>query len=518
MVATSQPLAAQAGLEIMRRGGNAFDAAVATAAMLNVVEPTSTGVGGDCFALLYLAAERRVLALNGSGRSPFGMTAEDLTARGWQAMPERGILTVTVPGTVDAWARLLAAHGRMTLADVLAPAIRTAEAGYPVSELIAAAWAASAPLLARQAAARRHYLPGGQPPRPGEVVRLPALAQTLARLAEGGAAAFYQGDIAQAIVATSAAEGGYLSLADLARHTSDWVTPIDVKYRGVRVWQCPPNGQGLVTLMALAILAGLDIGGATWGSPQHVHPVIEALRLGFADARAWVADPGHQSLPVASLLSETYGVARRGLIRSNTAMAEPSPGLPAGDDTVYLAVVDGDGNGCSFINSNYMGFGSGLVAGDTGIALQNRGAGFVLTPGHPNTYAPGKRPYHTIMPGLTTHASDGALHAVFGVMGGHMQPQGQVQILVNMLDFGMDPQRALDAPRLQLLPNGAVALEPWFGTTLRVELGRMGHELVPVARTPSAGHFGGGQIIRLDATSTRHGGSDPRKDGQVVAS
>ncbi len=517
MVATGQPLAAQAGLGILQAGGNAFDAAVATAAMLNVVEPTGTGVGGDCFALLYTAATGAVQALNGSGRAPLAASAADLRRAGWRAMPSRGAMTVTVPGTVHAWEALLLGHGRLRLADVLAPAIAVAERGFPVSELIAAAWQASEPLLAGQADARRHYLPHGRAPRAGELVRLPALARTLAAIAEGGSQAFYLGPIAQAIVATCQEAGGHLSLDDLARHGSTWDTPIRVPYRHLDIWECPPNGQGLAALVALGILDGLPPPTAPWGSAPHIHPLVEAMRLGFADAMAWVGDPALAAIPLARLLSADHLAGRRRQLRPDVSVAAPNPRLPTGGDTVYLAVVDDDGNACSFINSNYMGFGSGLVAGDTGIALQNRGAGFVLTPGHSNELAPGKRPYHTIIPGLATRRQDQSLWAVFGVMGGHMQPQGHVQTLVNLVDYGLDPQQALDAPRFQLLPDDTLALEPWFGLTTRRELGRMGHRLRPVANTPSAATFGGGQLILLDEHGVRRGGSDPRKDGLVAA-
>ncbi len=426
-----------------------------------------------------------------------------------------GALPDPVPGPVAAGARLRAAHGRLTLAEALAPAIRTAAEGYPVSELIAAAWRASAPLLARQPAARQHFLAKGRAPRAGEIVRLPALARSLAAVAEGGPAAFYRGPIAAAIADTVQAGGGYLTTADLAGHLSTWDTPIQRPFRGQTVWECPPNGQGLAALLALGICDGWPAAPA-WGGADHLHPLIEAMRLAVADAQAWVADPAQTDLPLATLLSRRYLDQRRALVRPDRALTLPGPGVVRGDDTVYLCVVDADGNACSFINSNYMGFGSGLVAGDTGIALQNRGAGFSLVPGHPNEYAPGKRPFHTIIPGLVTRP-EGTLHMVLGVMGGHMQPQGHLQVLVNVLDHKLDPQRALDAPRFQLLPDGRLALEPWFGVAVRAELARRGHELVPVAFTPPASHFGGGQLILVAEDGVRMGGSDPRKDGLVAA-
>jgi gamma-glutamyltranspeptidase/glutathione hydrolase len=518
MVATSQPLAAQTGLEVMRSGGNAVDAAVATAAMLAVVEPTGTGPGGDCFALLYLADEGRVRALNGSGRAPSAMSPATLADRGLQEMPVRGGLTVTVPGTVHGWQALLDGHGRLTLGEVLAAAIDTARRGYPVSELVAAAWQRSEALLAGHPAAARHFLPDGRAPRAGQVVRLPALARTLEQIAGGGAEAFYRGPLATAVVDAVREAGGVLTAEDMAAHRSEWVTPISAPFRGIDVWECPPNGQGLAALLALTLVDGFDLQRLEWGSVDALHLHVEAMRLALADAHQLVADPAFASLPLAILLSDAYADRRRERLGLDRAAGAVTPGHngPAGNDTVYVAVVDAQGNACSFISSNYMGFGSGIVAGDTGIALQNRGAGFVLTPDHPNRLAPSKRPFHTIMPGLATRPA-GSLLAVFGVMGGHMQPQGHLQVLSNLLAYDMDPQRALDAPRFQLLPDGRLALEPWFGDTTRAGLAGRGHVLVPRSETPSAGTFGGGQLIALDEDGVRIGGSDPRKDGQVAA-
>jgi gamma-glutamyltranspeptidase/glutathione hydrolase len=517
MVATSQPLAAQAGLSILAAGGNAFDAAVATAAMLAVVEPTGTGPGGDAFALVYRARGAEIHALNGSGRAPAALTPELLRAGGHTQMPQRGALSVTVPGAVDAWAALARTHGRMSLAELLAPAVAVADGGYPVSELIALAWQASEPLLAAHPDARQHFLPGGRAPRAGEIIRLPALARSLRLIAEGGAEAFYRGPIGAAIVDTVQAAGGCLDASDLADHYSTWDQPIHTAFRGIRVWECPPNGQGLAALQALAIVDGLELAPAAWAAPDTLHPCIEAMRLAFADARAWIGDPATAAIPVAALLSERSIAGRRALIRMDRALPDPVPGTPVGDDTVYLAVVDAEGNACSFINSNYMGFGSGLVAGTTGIALQNRGAGFVLDPQHPNACAPRKRPYHTIIPGLATRP-DGSLYACFGVMGGHMQPQGHLQLMVNLRVHGMDPQRALDAPRWQVTPQGRIGLEPWFGNTVRQSLASRGHTLVPTDTPLSAASFGGGQLIAITREGVRVGGSDPRKDGCVVAS
>lgn len=518
MVATSQPLAAQAGLRILLAGGNAADAAVAVAAVLSVVEPMSTGVGGDAFALVYDAESRRVRALNGSGRAPQALSAQTFAERGLDRIPMTGILPVTVPGTVDAWAALLAEHGTMSLAQALAPAIAYAEHGFPVSEIIAAAWhAASGKLLASPEAARTYLVGGSRAPRPGELVRLPGLAGTLRLIAEGGRDAFYRGTIASAIVQTSERAGGLLSRSDLAAHRSTWDEPISVEYRGYTIYECPPNGQGLTALLALNILSGFELAGLGAGTAEALHLQIEALRLAFADAAAAIGDPALAEIPAAALLADKHAAARRALIRPGRALRNVAAGaLPGGSDTVYLTVVDAAGNAVSFINSLYSAFGSGVVVGETGIVLQNRGACFVLDPAHPNCLAPGKRPYHTIIPGMALRGD--RLWSSFGVMGGFMQPQGHVQVLVNMLDFGMSPQAALDAPRFELIEPYAggelVAIESGVDPAAARGLAALGHRITPAAAEFS---FGGGQIIVLDEQGVRRGGSDPRKDGCVVA-
>jgi len=515
MVATSQPLAAQAGLQVLRAGGNAFDAAVTTAAVLNVVEPMSTGIGGDCFALLYLAGTREVKALNGSGRAPQALTLDVFRERELDAVPLAGMLPVTVPGTVDGWATLLERYGTLSLADALAPAIRYAEEGFLVTEIIARAWDYLAPKMRATPEARAHYLVDGErAPRPGEIFRLPALAQTFRRTAEGGRDAFYRGDITQAIVEFSRRNGGFLELEDFEAHTSTWVEPISIDYRGYRVYECPPNGQGLAALLALNIARGFDLPAMAPDSTEYLHILIEAMRLGFADAFTYVADPERADIPLGALLSEAYAAERRGLIELDQAMGEVSAGQPAGEDTVYLTVVDGDGNACSFINSLYYGFGSGMVAGDTGICLQNRGACFVLNPAHRNCWAPGKRPYHTIIPSMITR--DGALFASYGVMGGFMQPQGHLQVVSHLVDHGMSPQQALDAPRFRVLEDLEHVLFE-RGVPLRAlsDLAHMGHRVAPPSEV--GGGFGGGQIIVVDQENgAMFGGSDPRKDGCAV--
>lgn len=524
MVATSQPLAAMAGLRTLLAGGNAADAAVATAAALAVVEPMSTGVGGDAFALFYDAKAKQVTALNGSGRAPADLTLDDLRRAGLAEIPLDSAHSVTVPGTVAAWADLLARHGRMALADVLRPAIDYAAYGYPVSEVIAAAWQRSEAKLRRRPSGQE-LLPGGRAPAAGEVVRLPELARTLQIIAEGGAEAFYGGELAQRIAAFLQAQGGRLSTVDLAAHRSTWDQPISIDYRGLTVWECPPNGQGLAALMALGILEGFDLAAA--GEADRWHWLIESMRLAFADARQWVADPAFVDLPLDTLLSPAYLAGRRRLIDPRRANPDPRSGVPLAtpwaphpaprSDTVYLTAVDGEGNACSFINSLYYGFGSGLVVPGTGIALQNRGALFSLDPGHPNRLEPGKRPYHTIIPAMVTQNNE--LWASYGVMGGFMQPQGHVQVLVNLVDLGMSPQEALDERRFCLLngePAGRVAVEADAGEALITELRRRGHDVAPVSGLERL-VFGAGQVIRRNAaTGVLIAGSEPRRDGCAV--
>ena len=537
MVATSQPLAALAGLDILRAGGTAADAAVATAAMLCVVEPTSTGIGGDAFALYYEARTGKVHALNGSGRAAAAASLEALRAQGYQQMPTFSGHTVTVPGAVAAWEDLLHRFGRMSLADVLQPAIRTAEEGYPVSEWIALGWATQVPKLLRLPGwesgdpdngppqpSGQELLIDGRAPRPGEIIRLPTLATTLRGIAEEGAAYIYHGEFAHRLCEHVQRYGGWLTPDDLANHTSSWEEPITGYYRDVVLFECPPNGQGLAAVLALHILAGYDLAALT--PADRVHVMIEAMRLAFADAQQWIADPTHAQLPLSTLLSEAYAAQRRALIRMDRALPHVTSGIPlaTSHDTVYLSVVDGEGNACSFIQSLYMGMGTGLVVPGTGVALHNRGALFSLDPAHPNALAPGKRPYHTIIPALTTR--EGALHACFGVMGGHMQPQGHVQVVVHLLDLGMSPQQALDMPRWMLAaqrgnvgaeePGGLVYMEEGWDWALLADLARRGHHLAPVTGRARA-IFGGGQIIVRDPeTGVLIGGSDPRKDGCAI--
>jgi gamma-glutamyltranspeptidase/glutathione hydrolase len=517
MVATSNPLATQAGLNILRAGGNAADAAIAVAAVLNVTEPASTGIGGDCFALYYEAKTGEVTALNGSGRAPAALDAAQLRGMGYTQMPERSPHSVTVPGAAAGWEDLLKRHGRMTLREVLKDAIHYALHGYPVHTLFAAAWGRSESFL-RNSSHTEDYLPAGRAPRVGESVRLPGLARTLQAVAEGGAEAFYLGDVGKAIVTTLQSLGGMMTEADLRDHRSTWQNPISTEYGGVTVLECPPNGQGLAALLAMNIASEWAVGAMPFDSAERVHSMVEAMRLGFADAFQYVADAETNPAPLAGLLSKTYAARRREMIRPAQAMRDVHFGMPpVGNDTVYLSVVDGDGNACSFINSLYMGWGSGIVAKGTGVFLQNRGAGFVLTDGHPNCLAPGKRPYHTIIPALALR--EGKLWSSFGVMGGFMQPQGHLQVLSALVDDGLNPQEALDRPRwcIEHTPTGyTLALEEGIPIETMARLAEWGHPIRPVSGA-GRGVFGDGQIICRDGeTGVLLGGSDPRKDGQTA--
>jgi len=521
MVATSQPLAAQAGLEILNQGGTAADAAIATAAALNVTEPTSTGIGGDCFALYFEASTRNVTALNGSGRAPAGLSLNLLQKQGFdETLPPFHAHTITVPGACAAWCDLHTRHGKLPLADVLAPAIHLAEDGFPVAPITAYFWALGASRQLSTALGGEELTIDGRAPHPGEIFRNPGLAHTLREVAEGGANAFYQGQIATAIAEAVQDAGGVLSEEDLTNHCSTWDEPISTTYRDYRIWECPPNGQGLTALLALNIMEGYDLAKIAPLSTKRLHLIIEALRLAFADTRWYIADPVFSPLPLEELLSKSYAAERRGLINPQQATLDQRYGTPVADsDTVYLTAVDEYGNACSFINSNYMGFGTGIVPKGWGFTLQNRGHGFSLDPTHPNALAPGKRPYHTIIPGLATH-EDGSLLASFGVMGGFMQPQGHLQVLQALIDDDLDPQAALDRPRICIVggnPEGNVALEEGIPSRILANLTKMGHHVEKI-RGYERALFGRGQIILVDPEyGVLWGGSDPRADGCALA-
>ncbi|MCY3781884.1 MAG: gamma-glutamyltransferase [Chloroflexi bacterium] len=519
MVGASNPLAAQAGLNILRQGGNAADAAVATSAAMNVTDPGSCGVGGDCFALYFDAKTKQVTALNGSGRAPQALTLATVRGMGWERMNPHHAHSVTVPGAVRGWHDLLERHGTMTLADVLTDAIHYADDGYPTAPVVGYRWERSGVFL-RRAANAEEYLPNGATPKAGQIVRLPRLAETLRAIAEGGPEAFYSGPVAEAIVTSIQEQGGVMTLADLKNHQSTWDEPIHTDYRGVTIYECPPNGQGLTALTALNIAENFDLGSMTWDSPQRLHLMVESMRLAWADAHEYIADMRRTDVPVEKLLSKDYAAGRAGLISNYTAMDPPPTAgeLPGGSDTIYLSVVDGAGNACSFIKSLYMGFGVGIVAKGTGVWLQNRGAGFSLQPGHRNALAPGKRPYHTIIPGMAL--KQGALWASFGVMGGFMQPQGHFQVISAMVDNDLNPQEALNRPRWQVSggdPGGALLIEEGTPFKTMADLAERGHRIQPEAGL-GRGNFGRGQIIRWDAESrVMHGGSEPRADGQIAA-
>jgi gamma-glutamyltranspeptidase/glutathione hydrolase len=553
MVATSQPLAVAAGLSILSAGGNAADAAIATAAALNVTEPTSTGIGGDAFALYYDAATNSVSALNGSGRAPEALDLSLLAREGFtDTLPRYHAHTITVPGACSAWCDLVETKGRLDLPTVLAPAIRLAEEGFPVAPVTAHFWAGGAARQLAQAPNGHELTIEGRAPRAGEIFRNPGLGRTFRAIANEGSAAFYEGPIADALVAVQQSAGGVLSKTDLSSHRSEWVEPIQTLYRGHRIWECPPNGQGLAALIGLNILEGFDPEFFSGASPtttqltNRLHLQIEAMRLAFADTRWYTADPSTNPAPLAGLLSTEYAARRRAMVDPTRANQELAHGHPiASNDTVYLSVVDSDGNACSFINSNYMGFGTGIVPKGWGFTLQNRGAGFSLDPDHPNALAPNKRPYHTIIPGLITRQrastpqqdsnalttleyghggadptgltlpSNETFHASFGVMGGFMQPQGHLQVVNALIDGGLDPQAALDRLRFCIgdgTSGGDVSLEEGIPVSVMAELSRRGHGVRPAAAY-GRGIFGRGQIILRAPNGVLWGGSDPRTDG-----
>ena len=511
MVATAVPVASSAGVSRLARGGNAIDAAIAAAAVLCVVEPMMTGVGGDAFVLLWSAREGRVVGLNGSGRAPAAATADAYRARGLAAIQPAGILSATVPGAVHAWETLSQRFGALPLGDVLAPAIRCAELGFPVTEVVAHYWDLSSRLgVLRNDAARASGLANGAPPRAGTWFRAPGLARILRDVADGGAEAFYRGDAARAIVATSRAEDGCFELDDLARHASTWVEPIATTYRGVEVVELPPNGQGLAALEALNILACLDPAAAT--SARDWHQRIEAIKLAFADRSAYIADPEHADVPVRALLEKAYAKRRASRV-GERALEGVAAGLES--DTTYLCAADEEGNLVSFIQSLFTSFGSGIGCGDTGILLQSRGAGFVLDDAHPNCLAPGKRPFHTIIPGLLLRGGEPS--TAFGLMGGDVQPQSHLNFVANLVDHGLNVQESLDRPRFRFQGGRAVAIEaPGLavdeGGTLADALVRRGHEVIAPG-TALADVFGGGQAIERRDDGTLVGASDKRKDG-----
>ena len=513
MVATSQPLAAEAGISILRNGGNAIDAAIATAIALTVVEPTGNAIGGDAFALVWV--KDQLHGLDASGHAPLALTPQVMKQAGHTTMPVHGWAPVTVPGCPAAWAELSRRFGKRPFAELFAPAIALAEQGYPVSPVVAHQWRiAQAEYQAQRAALPElehwfdTFLVEGRAPCAGELFCNPDQASTLKALASSGCESFYRGELAQRIVAHAQATGGYLSAEDLAHYRPKWVDPIKVNYRGVDVWEIPPSGQGLIALMALNTLQGLRFD--TRDSPTTWHHQLEAMKMAYADGLHYITDPQHMRLASAALLTPDYGAHCRARI---TAQAQPpSHGDPHASGTVYLATADGEGNMVSFIQSAYHGFGSGVVVPGTGIGLQNRGSEFSLDPEHANCLAPGKQTFHTIIPGFLSR--DGVALGPFGVMGGYMQPQGHVQMVMNLVDFGLNPQAALDAPRWQWLGGLKVGIEQSAPRSLAFALAQAGHD-VQVAH--DSVDYGRGQIILRDpATGVLCGGTEPRADSHIA--
>ena len=520
MVAASQPLAAQAGLRTLQQGGNAIDAAIATIATLTVVEPCMTGIGGDAFALIWSAKEQKLYGLNGSGPAARALNAADLRAEGLTEMPARSGLSVTVPGSLRAWQLALDKFGTIGLDGLLATPIEYASKGFPVSPIIAKQWRAAAEgYMSRLPDSKRVFTFDGRGPNAGEIFANPEYAETLRTIARDGYDAFYTGNIAEQIVEAVRADGGLLELDDLKNYMAEWVDPISADYTNHKnetytFHEIPPNGQGLTALMALNMVQNADLHGMGWHSAEYWHTLIEAIKLAFVDAHAYIADPRVSTIPLAGMLSQSYAKERYGLITPEQA-ALPAAGNPSlHGETVYLTTSDAEGNMVSWIQSMYMGFGSGVTAGTTGVHLQNRGANFSLEEGHPNEAAGGKRPFHTIIPCFITKG--GQPFSSFGVMGGFMQPQGHLQVGLNMIEFGMDAQTALDAPRFYWQKDRVVGIESALDADIRAALTSYGHEIHPDSDKM---HYGGGQVINRDAASGVYsGGTEPRKDGTVAAS
>jgi gamma-glutamyltranspeptidase / glutathione hydrolase len=523
MAATSQPLATQIALEVLRQGGSAVDAAIAANAALGLMEPTGSGIGGDLFAIVWDQKNKELVGLNASGRSPRLLTLDYFRQHELTQVPYLGPLAVSVPGAVDGWFELHRRFGKLTMAQVLAPAIAYARSGFPVTEVIAAGWAANAATRSRFAGFREVYMPGGAVPAKGDVFRNPRLAETYERLATDGRDAFYKGDIARDIDAYMTEQGGFLRYDDLAQHKSEWVTPVSTNYRGYDVYELPPNGQGVVALQMLNILESYDLRAMGFGSADYIHTLVEAKKLAYEDRAKFYADMDFYDAPLERLISKQYANERRALISPQQA----ADSYPAGDaalengDTVYLTVADKDGNMVSLIQSNYGGMGSGMTPAKLGFMLQNRGALFSLEEGHANLYEPGKRPFHTIIPAFVMQ--DGKPLMSFGVMGGAMQPQAHVQILVNMIDFDMNLQEAGDAARVRHLGSsqptdekmadgGRVFIESGIGEDVREQLRKRGHNL-ETGRESVGGYQA---IYRDESQGVYYGASESRKDGQAA--
>lgn len=512
VVATSQPLAVQAGIEMLRLGGNAVDAAIATAITLTVVEPTSNGIGADAFALVWDG--QRLHGLNGSGRAPAALSLDLLRDLAGGVMPTRGWLPVTVPGAPAAWRDLHSRFGKLPFSQLFEPAIRYASEGYPLSPILAHYWGYAANAYAQSNGPEfrgwtETFAPGGRAPRVGEMWRSPGHAATLQRIAETGTEDFYNGETARRIAQFAQETGGYITEADLAAHTNTWVEPISTAYRGYEVWEIPPNGQGIAALIGLNVLEGFDLSRTPRDTAESFHLQIEAMKLAFVDAHRYIADPERADVPTEQLLSKSYAEHRRSLIGEKALL--PEAGDPQSGGTIYLCAADGDGMMVSFIQSNYMGFGSGVVVPGTGVALQNRGHGFSTDSTHPNRLEPSKRPYHTIIPGFLTR--EGEAVGPFGMMGGYMQPQGHLQMAVNTVDYALNPQASLDAPRWQWKEGRTIEVEANADPAIVEGLRARGHD-VEVAE--AGGGFGRGQIIWRLPSGAYIAGSDKRADGYAA--
>jgi len=520
MVATSQPLCTNVGIDILKQGGNAIDAAIACNACLGLMEPTGSGIGGDLFAIIWDAKTQKLYGLNGSGRSPMGLTREWFIENDFEKIPSHGALPISVPGAVKGWYDLHERFGKMPMSEILQPSIDYARQGFPVSELIAYYMGRSGPFLSQYPNFADTYLPSGSMPEKGDIFKNPYLANTYEKIAEGGADAFYKNEIAQTIASHVQEQGGFLSVEDLAAHESEWIEPVSTNYRGYDVWELPPNGQGIAALQILNILEGYDIASLGFDSPEYLHLFTEAKKLAFEDRAKYYADPDFNDIPVKELISKSYADERRSLIDENKAARRYDPGNLEQGETIYLTTADKDGNMVSLIQSNFRGMGSGITPPKLGFVLQDRGELFTLEKGHYNMYEPGKRPFHTIIPAFIT--KDGKPWVSFGLMGGAMQPQGHAQIVINLIDFEMNLQEAGDAPRLshggssqptgeQMSDGGWLSLESGFDYETIRGLMEMRHRV-----RYSRGIYGGYQAILWDEEKGVYfGASESRKDGQA---
>ena len=521
MACTSQPLATQVALDILKAGGNAVDAAIAANAVLGLMEPTGNGIGGDIFVIVWDAKTKKLYGLNGSGRSPYELNRDYFIKNGYSKIPSHGALSVSVPGCVDGWFELNKRFGRLPMNQILAPAVKYAREGFPVSEVIAFYWQSNSKSLQKYPGFAEIFMPGGKAPAKGEIFKNPYLANTLEKIGKEGRDIFYKGEMAEKMVKYLREQGGFFTIKDFEDHHSDWVEPVSTNYRGYDVWELPPNGQGIATLQMLNILENFDLKSMGFGSPEYMHLFIEAKKLAFEDRAKLYADPDFNKIPVDELISKDYGKKRASLINPDKAAQSYPSGIPDSPNTIYLTTADKDGNMVSLIQSNYRGMGSGMTPGQLGFILQDRGELFTLEEGHFNVYEPHKRPFHTIIPAFIT--KDGEPYISFGVMGGGMQPQGHTQIVCNFIDFGMNLQEAGDAPRIshegsseptgeKMTKGGVVSLESGFPYETVRELMSKGHYI-----RFEKGPYGGYQAILYDSKNKiYYGASESRKDGQAA--